>query len=134
MKLATYLRYLIESGFYRLIDLSRSTGIPACDLSNIVKNRRSCGERNLVKLVTGLKNDHQSSAVSHWLVDQIPPELMGLVHVIKANPGEVAVADDELPPDVDTLEGALVVLRAEGERNPAILKVLTNLAASFNRG
>lgn len=130
MKLSKYLSYLFDLQFYRLVDLSKGTGISSADLSNIIKGRRTCGSGNLVKLVNGLREDHRALAVVHWVQDQIPVELRDLVHVVRANPTSPVLAD--LPPNAATLEGALDILRREAEHNAPVLKVLTNLAVSFS--
>jgi hypothetical protein len=128
MGFSKYLSYLFELQLYRLVDLSKATGISSADLSNIVKGRRPCGAANLLKLTAGLQEDHRGLAVLYWTQDQIPEKLRNLVHVVRANNN---VTESQLPPDAGTLEGALVILRAEAERNPAVFRVLTNLAVSF---
>lgn len=128
MKFAKYLKFLIDMQYYRLVDLQASTGVPSSDLSNIVREKRPCGRANMEKVIGGLKDEHKATALINWLNDQVPEQFVDLVHVVKAGSrGKVK----EEPANANTVEGALSILKTTAESNPAVAKVLTNLAKSF---
>jgi hypothetical protein len=129
MKLAAFLRYLTEAGIYRLTDLSSITRIPPADLSNIIRGKRVCGEKNLEKLLDGIGAEFRPDALVAWLEDKTPEQWAHLVHILKAEAGESA-PPDRLP-TADTLAGAVEVLVAAAKQNPSLLAVIQNLARSF---
>ena len=130
MKLAAFLRYLIEAGIYRLSDLAVASQIPTADLSNIVRGKRTCGERNLEKLIEGLRPDFRADALVAWLEDRTPEKWRELVCIVKGDRGAFAPPETRLP-SADTLSGAIEVLDHAARQNPALLAVLQNLARSF---
>lgn len=127
MKFQKYLKYLIDAGEYRLVDLADSTKMHSSDLSKIINAKRKCGQRAMVQILPGLNEVHQAASLSAWLVDQIPPEYRHLVHVVQSASSVVK----EEAPDINTLEGALQVLRKQAESNDSLMKLLTNIAEAF---
>lgn len=128
MKLPKFLKYLIEAEKYRLIDLSRKSGIHSSDLSKIINAKRACGSKTLTMLLGGLEQEHRAQALILWLQDQIPAQYQDLVHVVRAN-GSPAVREEA--PDIRTIEGSLSVLGGQAEKNEAVRRVLMDMALAF---
>ena len=127
-KFPSFLKHLIDSGQYRLIDLAIITNLYASDLSKIVNGKRECSPKMMEIILGGMQERHQSQALVAWLVDQIPLNLQHLVYVVKADSSGKA----EEPPDVNTLEGALALLATQAEANSSLRKLVLTMAEAFN--
>lgn len=127
MKFERFLKTLVDSQKYRLVDLSESSGVHSSDLSKIINSKRPCGQRMMTQIVLGLREEHQAQGLIAWLTDQIPPELHSLVLIVRAGSSVVR----EEPADASTLEGALKVLGQQAETNDAVQVVLLNMAKAF---
>lgn len=127
MKFERFLKNLVDSQKYRLVDLSESSGVHSSDLSKIINSKRPCGQRLMTQIVLGLRDEHQAQALIAWLTDQIPPELQSLVLIVRAGSSVVR----EEPADASTLEGALKLLGQHAETNEAVQVVLLNMAKAF---
>lgn len=128
MKFQKYLKHLINTEKYRLVDLSAKTGINSPDLSKLVRGVRTCGAKTMGQILSGLEEEHRQQALMAWLVDQVPAEYQHLVHIVRSG----AVEQRPEPPDIDTVAGSLEVLGVQAEKNEAVRVVLKNLAAAFS--
>lgn len=81
------------------------------------------------QIIMGLNEEDRAQALVCWLRDQIPPDMAGLVHVIRS---EKSIVRDK-PIDIKTVEGAIAVLSKEGESNEKIQRLLTSMAEMFVR-
>ena len=127
MKFHNYLKYLIDSEKYRLVDLSASSGINSPDLSKLVRGKRACGAKTMGQILGGLDEKHRTQALISWLSDQVPADYTHLVHIVRAGQQEHPAET----PDINTIEGSLAVLETQAESNEAVRTVLMNLAAAF---
>ena len=128
-RFASMMRFLIQSGHYRLTDLAKKTNYHLSDLSKIVNSKRVCSAKVMEVIVGAMLAQHQPQAVVAWLVDQIPDNFRHMVHVVKA-----ASAKSNEPVDVNTLEGALAVLATHAEANPAVRKLVLTMAGVMAGG
>lgn len=123
-----YLSYLLDSKLYKQVDFQSASGVSASDISKIAKGQRGVGPKMIEKLLPGFRSEHQAEALTNWILDQIPQDQASLVHIVRAN-NPNTVNEEYL--SHDTLDGALQILKREAEQNPAVRKVVMNLAAAF---
>ena len=126
VKSTLYLKYLLENNYYRLVDLAKDSSVFVSDLSKIVNNKRALGRKSLGKILTAMREEHQSQLLLLWLEDQVPEGFENMVHV--ARMGRSNIADEDVPLK-GTVEGDLRILKAAAEDNPAVAKLLTSIAA-----
>lgn len=129
MRFPKYLKHLIDTEQYRLVEFANKAGVHASDLSKIISQKRVCGPRMMEQIIMGMNEEDQPQALVCWLRDQIPADLAGLVHVVRS---EKSIVQDK-PIDIKTVEGSLAVLSKESESNEKVQRLLTSMAAMFVR-
>jgi len=124
MRLSSYLKYLVDTKVYRLVDLAKDAGVYLSDLSRILNGRRPCGIRTLCKLLDVLPVEHRMQFLVLWLEDQVPAKHRDLLHIV---PSGNSVTSDTL--DIGTLEGAIECLKQVAGTNEAVRDLLLFLAS-----
>ncbi len=128
MRLNAYLKYLVDTKVFRLVDLAKSADVYLSDLSRITNSKRACGHGTLTKLLKVLPVEHRAQFLMLWLQDQVPAEHRDLLHIVPVGPSNLS----EESIDIGTFEGTMEFLRMVAGKNESLRQLLMFLATQHH--